>query len=59
MDVHWQRKKERSKQMSSQSINECYDFAMRNGALGGKVIGAGGGASSFSTPRRSSGSETR
>jgi D-glycero-alpha-D-manno-heptose-7-phosphate kinase len=43
MDVHWQRKKERSAAMSNQHINEWYDCAMANGALGGKVIGAGGG----------------
>ena len=43
MDVHWQRKKERSKGMSNQDINSWYDCAMANGALGGKVIGAGGG----------------
>ncbi len=43
MDVHWQRKKERSKGMSNANINAWYDSAMANGALGGKVIGAGGG----------------
>lgn len=43
MDVHWQHKKKRSKSMSSGKIDEWYDLAMRNGALGGKLIGAGGG----------------
>jgi D-glycero-alpha-D-manno-heptose-7-phosphate kinase len=43
MDVHWQRKKGRSKGMSNDDINAWYDYAMANGALGGKVIGAGGG----------------
>ena len=43
MDVHWRRKKERSTNMSNDRINEWYDCAMRNGALGGKLIGAGGG----------------
>ncbi len=43
MDVHWQRKKQRSGGMSNQQINEWYDTAMANGALGGKLIGAGGG----------------
>jgi D-glycero-alpha-D-manno-heptose-7-phosphate kinase len=43
MDVHWQRKKERSKGMSNADINVWYDCAMANGALGGKLIGAGGG----------------
>lgn len=43
MDVHWQRKKSRSTGMSNDRINEWYDHAMANGALGGKLIGAGGG----------------
>jgi D-glycero-alpha-D-manno-heptose-7-phosphate kinase len=43
MDVHWQRKKERAQGMSNADINAWYDCAMANGALGGKVIGAGGG----------------
>ena len=43
MDIHWQRKKERSRSMSNQDINIWYDCAMENGALGGKLIGAGGG----------------
>jgi D-glycero-alpha-D-manno-heptose-7-phosphate kinase len=43
MDVHWQRKKERSGGMSNPKINEWYDIALANGADGGKVIGAGGG----------------
>jgi D-glycero-alpha-D-manno-heptose-7-phosphate kinase len=43
MDVHWQHKKGRSRSMSNQDINAWYDCAMANGALGGKIIGAGGG----------------
>jgi D-glycero-alpha-D-manno-heptose-7-phosphate kinase len=43
MDVHWQRKKARSSGMSNDRINEWYDYAMAHGALGGKIIGAGGG----------------
>ena len=43
MDVHWQRKKVRSSEISNQQINEWYDHAMAHGALGGKLIGAGGG----------------
>src|SRR6516162_2791047 len=43
MDVHWQRKKERSQSMTNQAINNWYDHAMANGALGGKLLGAGGG----------------
>src|SRR3989440_12007573 len=43
MDVHWRRKKERSAIMSNDFINDSYDVAMASGALGGKLIGAGGG----------------
>jgi D-glycero-alpha-D-manno-heptose-7-phosphate kinase len=43
MDIHWQNKKKRSSNMSNDRINEWYDHAMANGALGGKLIGAGGG----------------
>ena len=42
-DKHWQQKKERSLNMSNSSINSFYDFALTNGALGGKLVGAGGG----------------
>lgn len=43
MDVHWKRKQQRSGGMSNPKINEWYDLAMANGAIGGKLIGAGGG----------------
>lgn len=43
MDVHWQNKKKRSNNMSNSKINEWYDLAIQNGAIGGKLIGAGGG----------------
>ncbi|HVS51492.1 MAG TPA: galactokinase [Opitutaceae bacterium] len=43
MDVHWRRKKIRSAGMSNSQIDAWYDCAMANGALGGKLIGAGGG----------------
>jgi D-glycero-alpha-D-manno-heptose-7-phosphate kinase len=43
MDVHWRRKQARTSGMSNDRINEWYDHAMANGALGGKLIGAGGG----------------
>jgi D-glycero-alpha-D-manno-heptose-7-phosphate kinase len=43
MDVHWQNKKKRSNNMSNAHINEWYDLAIKNGAIGGKLIGAGGG----------------
>jgi len=43
MDVHWQRKKARSSGMSNGRIDAWYTHAMAHGALGGKLIGAGGG----------------
>lgn len=43
MNTHWQHKKQRSKNMSSGKIDEWYELALKNGALGGKLIGAGGG----------------
>jgi len=43
MNVHWEYKKKRSGGMSNPKIDEWYDLAMKNGALGGKMIGAGGG----------------
>ncbi len=43
MNVHWEHKKKRSKNMSSGRVDEWYDIALKNGALGGKMIGAGGG----------------
>jgi D-glycero-alpha-D-manno-heptose-7-phosphate kinase len=43
MNVHWEHKKQRSKRMSNDRIDEWYALARANGALGGKLIGAGGG----------------
>lgn len=43
MNVHWDYKKKRAKGMSNPRINEWYECALKNGALGGKLIGAGGG----------------
>jgi D-glycero-alpha-D-manno-heptose-7-phosphate kinase len=43
MHVHWEHKKKRSPGISSSLIDEMYDLARANGALGGKLIGAGGG----------------
>jgi D-glycero-alpha-D-manno-heptose-7-phosphate kinase len=42
MNEHWARKKQRSGGMSNPQIDNWYDVAMKNGALGGKLIGAGG-----------------
>ena len=43
MNVHWEHKKQRSEQMSNPTINAWYECALANGAIGGKLIGAGGG----------------
>ncbi|HEY2584618.1 MAG TPA: hypothetical protein VGI81_02495 [Tepidisphaeraceae bacterium] len=43
MNVHWEHKKKRSGGMSNPDIDKWYGLAMENGALGGKLIGAGGG----------------
>jgi len=41
--VHWETKKQRSEQISYPFIDECYEVARKHGAIGGKLIGAGGG----------------
>jgi D-glycero-alpha-D-manno-heptose-7-phosphate kinase len=43
MDEHWQHKKRRSGGMSNSQIDGWYELAMKSGATGGKLIGAGGG----------------
>lgn len=40
---HWDHKRKRSKGMSNPQIDEWYELGMKNGALGGKLVGAGGG----------------
>ena len=39
----WEHKKQRSGGMSNPKIDEWYDLGRRNGAIGGKLVGAGGG----------------
>ena len=43
MHEHWLHKKQRSNAMSNPDIDGWYDLALANGAIGGKLIGAGGG----------------
>lgn len=43
MHQHWELKKQRSGAMTNSRIDDCYELARANGALGGKLIGAGGG----------------
>ncbi len=39
----WEKKKSLSENVSDERIDNLYDFGMRNGAIGGKLLGAGGG----------------
>jgi D-glycero-alpha-D-manno-heptose-7-phosphate kinase len=43
MHEHWLSKRERSEGMSNEAMNRWYETALANGALGGKLVGAGGG----------------
>jgi D-glycero-alpha-D-manno-heptose-7-phosphate kinase len=43
MHEHWEHKKRRSKGMSNPQIDEWYELGRKNGAIGGKLVGAGGG----------------
>jgi D-glycero-alpha-D-manno-heptose-7-phosphate kinase len=43
MNEHWEHKRKRSSGISNGAIDEWYELARKNGALGGKLIGAGGG----------------
>ena len=39
----WNIKKQLGKSITNNKIDELYDYALKNGALGGKILGAGGG----------------
>jgi D-glycero-alpha-D-manno-heptose-7-phosphate kinase len=43
MHAHWEHKKRRSGGMSNPKIDEWYELGLKNGAVGGKLVGAGGG----------------
>ena len=43
MHEHWEHKKRRSRGMSNPQIDEWYELGRKHGALGGKLVGAGGG----------------
>jgi len=42
-DKHWKFKKSMSAVISNSRLDEVYEYALQNGALGGKITGAGGG----------------
>jgi len=39
----WELKRTLASGISNEFINNCYDIALKNGAIGGKLLGAGGG----------------
>lgn len=39
----WEQKKQLARNVTNPRIDRCYELARRNGALGGKITGAGGG----------------
>jgi D-glycero-alpha-D-manno-heptose-7-phosphate kinase len=43
MSEHWEHKKLRSEAITNTKIDKWYKIGIKNGALGGKVVGAGGG----------------
>lgn len=43
MHTHWEHKKKRSQGMSNPQIDAWYELGRKNGAIGGKLVGAGGG----------------
>jgi D-glycero-alpha-D-manno-heptose-7-phosphate kinase len=43
MHEHWEHKKRRSRGMSNSQIDDWYELGRSNGAIGGKLVGAGGG----------------
>jgi len=43
LDDHWNIKKQLSKGITNKYIDQCYTLAKKNGAIGGKIMGAGGG----------------
>ena len=43
MNEHWEFKRKRSNGMTNDFIDNAYNLALKNGAVGGKLVGAGGG----------------
>lgn len=43
LDENWNLKKKLSKQISNPKIEQWYNLGKKNGAIGGKILGAGGG----------------
>ncbi|MEM3518894.1 MAG: hypothetical protein QXT22_00515 [Candidatus Hadarchaeales archaeon] len=43
MNLHWQSKKKRGKEITNPKIDRWYEIGIKNGAVGGKLVGGGGG----------------
>ena len=43
IDETWQYKKESNKDVGNSKIDDIYDYGLKHGAIGGKIMGAGGG----------------
>lgn len=43
LNTHWELKRRLAKKMTCNNIDRWYDIAIKNGAIGGKLLGAGGG----------------
>ena len=43
LDIAWKLKRQFSDKISNQKLDDLYNFAIESGALGGKLLGAGGG----------------
>lgn len=43
LNEHWERKRTRSRGMSNSEIDDLYQLGINNGAIGGKLVGAGAG----------------
>jgi D-glycero-alpha-D-manno-heptose-7-phosphate kinase len=43
LDVAWNLKRQFSNKISNDKLDELYSYAIEKGALGGKLLGAGGG----------------
>ena len=47
LNYQWELKKKRNPNTTNEKINKIYKYCLNNGALGGKLIGAGGGGFVF------------
>ena len=52
LDKSWKIKKQLSKEISTKYLDKIYDIAIKNGAYGGKLLGAGGGGFIFYVIRK-------